>query len=63
MKDIGLKFRILEGEEFYYPCGENRDADQLCINCVFSHRQKPGFFMMRLINQLQLHLDSNYLDC
>ena len=25
----GLKFRILEVEGLYYPCSENKDADQL----------------------------------
>ena len=25
-----LNFRILEEEELYYPCSENKDADQLC---------------------------------
>ena len=46
-----LKFRILEVEGLLYPCGENKDADQLrgyresdlrlcfriCKNLVFSH--------------------------
>ena len=26
----GLKFRIYGEEEFYYPCSENKGADQLC---------------------------------
>ena len=26
----GLKFRIYEVEGLYYPCSENKDADQLC---------------------------------
>ena len=25
-----LKFRIKEEEEMYYPCSENKGADQLC---------------------------------
>ena len=28
-----LKFRILEGEEVYYPCSENKGADQLRSYC------------------------------
>ena len=26
----GLKFRIQEVKGLYYPCSENKDADQLC---------------------------------
>ena len=26
----GLKFRIKVGEGLYYPCSENKDANQLC---------------------------------
>ena len=28
-----LKFQILEEEGLYYPCGENKGADQLRSNC------------------------------
>ena len=28
-----LKFRIQEEEELYYPCSENKGADQLCSYC------------------------------
>ena len=29
-----LKFRIYEEEELYYPCSENKGADQLCSYCT-----------------------------
>ena len=29
-----LKFRIQEEEELYYPCSENKGADQLCSYCT-----------------------------
>ena len=29
-----LKFRIKEEEELFYPCSENKDADQLCSYCT-----------------------------
>ena len=29
-----LKFRIKEEEELYYPCSENKGADQLCSYCT-----------------------------
>ena len=52
----GSKFRIQEVEELYYPCSENKDADQLrgyreadlrlcfriCKNPVFSRRGSFG---------------------
>ena len=28
-----LKFRVQEEDELYYPCSENKDADQLCSYC------------------------------
>ena len=34
------KFWIQKGEESYYPCGENKSADQLCFryaDCWVSH--------------------------
>ena len=57
-----LKFRILEVEGLYYPCSENKGADQLrgyceadlrlcfriCKKQVFSHR---GSFYLRLIHE------------
>ena len=50
----GLKFRIKVGEGLYYPCSENKDADQLrgyreADLHLFSHVQKSGFLMARLI--------------
>ena len=41
----GLKFRIQEEEGLYYPCSENKGADQ----SLFSHMQNVGFLMTRLI--------------
>ena len=32
-KDRSLKFRIYEEEGLYYPCSENKDADQLRSYC------------------------------
>ena len=29
-----LKFRIKEEDELYYPCRENKGADQLCSYCT-----------------------------
>ena len=29
-----LKFRLMEEEELYYPCSENKGADQLCSYCT-----------------------------
>ena len=29
-----LKFWLQVKEEFYYPCSENKDADQLCSYCT-----------------------------
>ena len=34
----GLKFRTKVAEGLYYPCGENKGADQLCGHPVFSQR-------------------------
>ena len=51
----GLKFRIQEVEEFYYPYSENKGADQLRgyreadMRLLFSHMQKAGFLTTRLI--------------
>ena len=51
----GLKFGILEVEGLYYPCSENKGADQLCgyrtadLRLCFSHMQKAGFLITRLI--------------
>ena len=43
-----LKFQISEEEELYYPCSENKDADQLLI-CVFVFAYADfGFLMRRL---------------
>ena len=35
-KPRSLKFCILEEEGLYYPCSENKGADQLCSNNIFS---------------------------
>ena len=51
----GSKFRILEVEGLYYPCSENKGADQLCgyrttdLRLCFWHMQKSGFLTSRLI--------------
>ena len=51
----GLKFRIKEEEGLYYPCSENKGADQLRgyreadLRLCFSHMQKVGFLTTRLI--------------
>ena len=43
----GLNFRIKEEEGLYYPCSENKGADQLRgyretdLRLFFSHMQKP----------------------
>ena len=34
-KARSLKFWIKVEEELYYPCSENKGADQLCSNCIF----------------------------
>ena len=50
-----LKFRILEEEELYYPCCENKGADQTRgyreadLRLCFLHMQIVGFLMRRLI--------------
>ena len=36
-------------KELYYPCSENKGADQLCSYCLFSHMQKSGSLVMLLI--------------
>ena len=47
----GLKFRIQEVEGLYYPCSENKGADQLRgyreadLHLLFSHIQTSGFLM------------------
>ena len=47
----GLKFWMLEEEKLYYPCSENKGADQLrCSVPLFSHMQIVGFLMQRLIS-------------
>ena len=49
----GLKFRIQKVEGLYYPCSENKGADQRlprsCSASLFSHMQNVGFLMTRLI--------------
>ena len=46
----GLKFCIYEEEELYYPCSENKGADQLRgygeadLRLCFRIRQNVGFF-------------------
>ena len=55
MIDRGLKFRIKIEEEFYYPCSENKGADQLRSHCAadlrscFRISKKPVFAKTRLI--------------
>ena len=50
----GLKFRIYEIEGLYYPCSENKGADQLCgyreadLRLCFCICKKAGFLMTRL---------------
>ena len=58
-----LKFRIYEVEGLYYPCSENKDADQLrgyreadlrlyfriCKKPVFSRRGSYGVYISQLI--------------
>ena len=49
----GLKFWIYEVEGLYYPCSENKDADQLAVTtkliCVFVFAYaKSGFLTSRL---------------
>ena len=44
-----LKFWIYKVEELYYPCSENKGADQLRGAPWFSHMQIVGFPMRRLI--------------
>ena len=66
-----LKFWIKEEEKLYYPCSEDKgtdqhrsDNDQLrsrshCeadLRHCFSHRQKSGFLMTRLIKFDMSHL-------
>ena len=42
-----LKFRLKEEEELFYPCSENKGADQLCDYCTadlcFRIGKKPVF--------------------
>ena len=46
----GLEFGIEALEGLYYPCSKNKGADQLCGSAaLFSHMQKSGFLMARLI--------------
>ena len=47
--DRSLKFWILEEEELYYPCSENKGADQLCrvtaqLICAFVFAQAKIWF-------------------
>ena len=50
-----LKFQIYIEEEFYYPCSENKGADQLCNYCTADLRRcfrigkNPVFSYLRLI--------------
>ena len=57
----GLNFRIYVVEGLYYPYSENKGADQLCSYCpadlrlcLFSHMQKAGFLITRLILWLKV---------
>ena len=51
----GLKFRNLDVEVLYHLYSKNNGADQLCgyrtadLCLCFSHMQKAGFLMTRLI--------------
>ena len=57
----GLKFRIKEVEELYYPCSENKGADQLRgyrepdLRLCFSHMEKNGFLTAQLKLQIPLY--------
>ena len=49
-----LKFRIKEEEGVYYPCNENKGADQLRSYCeadlrLFSPKKNVDFLMWRLL--------------
>ena len=52
----GLKFGIQKVEGLYYPCSENKGADQLRgyreadLRLCFRIYKKNGFLMMRLIS-------------
>ena len=52
------KFWIYKVEDLYYPCSENKRADQLRgyreadLRLLFSHMQIVGFLMRRLIYQI-----------
>ena len=72
----GVKFRILEVEGLYYPCSENKGADQLrgyreadlrlcfriCKNPVFSRRGSydVNVFSILLMNPVAKHLSSGF---
>ena len=67
---IGLKFQIKEVEGLYYPCSENKAADQLrsvtaqliCV-FVFAYTESRFFLMTRLICiQTRFILDFNYIE-
>ena len=46
----GWKFRMHEEEKLYYPCSENKSADQRsCSARLVSHMQIVGFLMRRVI--------------
>ena len=54
-----LKFRIKVEEELYYPCSENKGADQLC-----SYREADLRLCFRLCRLLVFPWDgSNPLNC
>ena len=50
-----LKFWIKEEEELYYPCSENKGADQLCsysgagLRLCFRIGKNPVFSILRMI--------------
>ena len=39
-----LKFQIKQEEELYYPCSENKGADQLCSYCAFGFAYADCWF-------------------
>ena len=61
----GWKFWIEKAEELYYPCSENKGADQLCSYCEANLR--PCFRICKmlaaqiLLQFLRLHLFFNKL--
>ena len=55
-KARSLKLCIKVEEELYYPCIENKGADQLICVFVFAHMQIVGFPMQWLIYRFTLDI-------